>query len=140
MANKTSIHHDFKLQPSRLKYIIHSIAWLSFNAMLYALLPLHIWIFFILISLVLSLHFFWKEPKILYLGYLAEHEWTLIEQQKQKSITQHYQIINMIDHILYIVVYFHPQHQRPPIIIWQDQVNELTWKGLKTRAFLRNFK
>lgn len=134
MVDTHRIYHEFHLKPSRLKWVIHAVAWLILQILLYQLLISQWWFIIFIISIGCSIFFIYKQPNIIYLGHLDGDEWTLVEQSKQKNINHHVEIVNMIDHLLYIVVFFDNDAEYSSIIIWQDQVSANTWKALKTRT------
>lgn len=133
------MYNEFQFKPSRLMYLIHGFAFLALQCFLYAQLKPTFWVICFILHLIASLFFLYKIPKAVYLAYLDDEQWTLIIQHKtpikQRIIIQH-----MIDHLLYIVVYFESEQQKQSIIIWQDQLDSLHWKGLKTRAKFRHFQ
>lgn len=139
MSNQRSVYHEFHLQPSRLKWVIHIVAWLILQILLYQLLISQWYFIAVLISVICSVFFIYQQPNIIYLGHLDEDEWTLVEQSKQKNITHRVNIVNMIDHLLYIVVFFDDDTEYSSIVIWQDQVPANTWKALKTRSKYKQF-
>lgn len=139
MSNQHSVYHEFHLQPSRLKWVIHIVAWLILQILLYQLLISQWYFIAVLISIICSVFFIYKQPNIIYLGHLDEDEWTLVEQSKQKNITHRVNIVNMIDHLLYIVVFFDDDTEYSSIVIWQDQLSPTAWKALKTRSKYKQF-
>lgn len=131
MANHHLIdtHRCFKLKPSRLS-VMFQCALLLFIAMsLYQVLNIAV---FILSVVLISLTYFIfvRQAQIEQLEQLDASDWTLCYRQSGKM--QRVQIIKMIDHQVYVVLYFHSKQLRP-LIIWQDQLSEISWKSLKTR-------
>lgn len=139
MSNQHSVYHEFHLQPSRLKWVIHIVAWLILQILLYQLLISQWYFIAVLISVICSVFFIYQQPNIIYLGHLDGNEWTLVEQSKQKNITHRVNIVNMIDHLLYIIVFFDDDTEYSSIVIWQDQLSPTAWKALKTRSKYKQF-
>lgn len=83
-----------------------------------------------ILLLVLSYLYFYNQDRILQLDYLAEQDWTL---SKQNDKQQRDQIKKIIDHGLYIIIFF---QQHPPLAIWCDQLSWQDWKRLKVLAKL----
>lgn len=138
MSNQHSVYHEFLLQSSRLKWVIHIVAWLILQILLYQLLISQWYFIAVLISVICSVFFIYQQPNIIYLGHLDGNEWTLVEQSKQNNITHRVHIVNMIDHLLYIVVFF-DDTEYSSIVIWQDQLSPTAWKALKTRSKYKQF-
>lgn len=65
--------------------------------------------------------------------HLDAREWSLSSAQSEQI--QRVSVSHIIDHQLYIVVYF--QHFRAkPLLIWMDQLPRQQWKALKKLAKL----
>ena len=88
------------------------------------------WLMIAVIILVISYLHFYSQNRIIQLEYLADKEWTLT---KQKQKIQRDQIKKIIDHGLYIIIFF---EQHAPLAIWSDQLNWQDWKQLKVLAKL----
>lgn len=138
IKNKT-LYHEFHLQPSRIKWFIHAMAWLILQCLFFKLLKLEWWIIALLASSICSAYFIYTQKDWIYLGYLDDKTWTIVKQSKQKKMSQRVRIINMIDHQLYINIDAVLEEQPISIVIWQDQVNDLSWKALKTRTKYKQF-
>lgn len=138
IKNKT-LYHEFHLQPSRIKWFIHAMAWLILQCLFFKLLKLEWWIIALLASSICSAYFIYTQKDWIYLGYLDDKTWTIVKQSKQKKMSQRVRIINMIDHQLYIHIDAVLEEQPISIVIWQDQVNDLSWKALKTRTKYKQF-
>lgn len=134
MANHhlMDIHRCFKLKPSRLSVMFQCLLLLFIAMSLYQVLSIAV--FILSIGLVnLSYFIFIRQAQIEQLEQLDASDWTLCYRQSGKM--QHAQIIKMIDHHLYIVIYFQSTKLQP-LIIWRDQLSEISWKSLKTRVKL----
>lgn len=74
-----------------------------------------------------------KLPQAIFFEHLDAREWSL-SHLKSKHV-QRVSIRHVIDHQLYIVIYF--QHVKDkPLVIWIDQLSLKQWKALKTLAKL----
>lgn len=132
------MYNEFQFKPSRLMYIIHGLTFIALQVFLYWQLNLTFWIICFIIHLISSIIFIHSYHHILYLGHLDTHQWTLITQHKSQ-LKQQITIHHMIDHLCYIVIYFETEHRKQSIVVWQDQLDDLHWKGLKARAKLKHF-
>lgn len=134
-----SIYREFEFRPSRLALMFHGLVFLILQILLYAYLSPAFWaVCFILFTLGSAI-FIYGQTQAIYLGYLADEQWTLITQIKKKKHQQHVRISNMLNHGLYVVIYFDPQQKIAPLVIWQDQLNDLQWKALKTQTQFKQF-
>jgi Ca2+/Na+ antiporter len=94
-------------------------------------MTLTLWLLLVaIIILVVSYLYFYYQPQLIQLEYLDEQDWTLTDQ---KQHIQRDQIKKIIDHGLYIIIFFQ-QHQ--PLAIWCDQLDWQDWKRLKVLAKL----
>ncbi len=119
--------HCFQLKRSRLAYIFQLSIFALLVVLLQQLLPTWLWLLCIVLG-VLTYICGLKAPQPFYFEHLHAREWSLshskAEQVKRVSIS------HLIDHQLYIVVYF--QHvQEKPLLIWVDQLPFKQWKELK---------
>ena len=72
-------------------------------------------------------------PQPICFEHLDAREWSLSSAQSEQI--QRVSVSHIIDHQLYIVVYF--QHFRAkPLLIWMDQLPRQQWKALKKLAKL----
>ena len=87
----------------------------------------------VLSMLLLSLTyvFFLRQDQIQQLEQLNATEWTLCF--KQSGQIRRITIDRMLDHHFYVVVYFQSKQLRP-LIVWRDQLTEVSWKSLKTQV------
>jgi c-di-AMP phosphodiesterase-like protein len=119
----------FQLKRSFLALCFQLLVFILIIALV--LMSLSSWfILFAIVSLVLSYLYFAYQPRIIQLEYLAQNEWTLINNKQQ---IQRDGIKKIIDHQMYIIIFF-DQHQ--PLAIWCDQLNWQDWKHLKVLAKL----
>lgn len=121
----------FLLKPSILALVFQVMVFIFVGALLFQLLAFWLWLIAILFA-VLSYAWCMRRPPEVHFQHLDEREWTLTAKQQQ---VKHVQISHVIDHQIYIVVYF--QHfQEKPLLIWCDQVSWQEWKRLKILAKL----
>ena len=127
------VNRSFNLRPSRLAIVFQVSILLIIAALLYVLLPLTIWLICCVIALSAYL---WclRLPPAKRLEYLADRDWTL--SCLGLEAVKHVQISHVVDHQVYMVVYF--QHfKEKPLLIWCDQVSWKEWKHLKMLAKLQ---
>ncbi|OAL77741.1 hypothetical protein AY606_09825 [Acinetobacter sp. SFB] len=127
MANRS-----FQLKRSRLAFVFQLIIFTLIIVFLQQLLSPWLWLICVLLG-VLAYAYGLKAPQPMCFEHLEAREWSLTsvksEQIKRVSIS------HIIDHQLYIVVYF--QHfQEKPLLIWIDQLPLKQWKALKKLAKL----
>lgn len=125
MANRS-----FQLKPSLFALGFHILIFSLILWFAYILVAwwLNLLIFF---GLLLSYGYFFYQSRIQFFAYLDEKEWTLIDQYK---IKQRAELEYVIDHQMYIVLYFHPM--KAPVVVWRDQLSLQQWKNLKILAQL----
>lgn len=124
------VNRSFNLRPSRLAIVFQLSILSIITALLYLLLPLWAWFICCLVA-VLSYLWCLRLPPAMQLEYLADRDWTL--SCLGLDVVKHVQISHVIDHQVYMVVYF--QHfQEKPLLIWCDQVSWQEWKHLKLLA------
>lgn len=93
---------------------------------------IYVWLHFLVAAImIISFAQFFTAERIVQLQYLDDQEWTL-SNQKGKLIRDH--IKKIIDHQLYIVIYF--KNYPKPLVIWCDQLCWVDWKRLKVLAKL----
>lgn len=134
MANVTGKmnHFSFSLQRSRLSIALHIFMLLLICFCLYQ--ALNIWMCFIAgIGLILSYIFFLNQKQLIKLEWLDQNDWSL--KYSDNKNTQTLELERMLDHQLYIVLYFYGSKPES-VLIWQDQLSMLQWKSLKSRAKL----
>lgn len=127
MANRS-----FRLKRSRLALVFQlSIFMLLMVLLLKSLSP---WLCGLCMILGGAAYIYgFKSPQPIFFEHLDAREWSL-SHFKSKHV-QRVSIRHMIDHQLYIVIYF--QHVKDkPLLIWVDQLPLKQWKALKTLAKL----
>ncbi|WP_143222553.1 hypothetical protein [Acinetobacter sp. ANC 4648] len=82
---------------------------------------------------VVAYFIFMQQDQIEQLEQLDHSEWTLRFKKSQEL--QRVKMDKMIDHHFYIVVYFQSKTLKP-MIIWKDQLSQLSWKSLKMQVKL----
>ena len=119
----------FQLKPSLIALVFQFAIFAVLMTLLYQVLAIWLWCVFLLLGLVIYALFYRRRPNISALEYLDGRDWTLTKYGQPQRV----QISHIIDHQVYIVVYF--QHARTkPMIIWCDQVAFQQWKSLKVLA------
>ena len=129
-SNLVDIHRCFKLKPSRLSVVFQCLVLGLIMLALYQTLTM---LGLVLSMLLLSLTyvFFLRQDQIQQLEQLNATEWTLCF--KQSGQIRRITIDHMLDHHFYVVVYFQSKQLRP-LIVWRDQLTEVSWKSLKTQV------
>ena len=129
-SNLVDIHRCFKLKPSRLSVVFQCLVLGLIMLTLYQTLTM---LGLVLSMLLLSLTyvFFLRQDQIQQLEQLNVTEWTLCF--KQSGQIRRITIDHMLDHHFYVVVYFQSKQLRP-LIVWRDQLTEVSWKSLKTQV------
>lgn len=135
-----SIYHEFQFRPSRLALICHGLVFLIVQIFLYQHLSPAFWAICCILFAITSLLFIYRQTQAIYLGHLDDEQWTLITQIKNKNHQQQVRISNMLNHGLYVVIYFDTQQNISPLVIWQDQLEPLKWKALKTQVQFKHFR
>ena len=124
MANRC-----FQLQPSYLALVLQLLLCSVIIAVL--AMTLSLWLLCVaVLGLLLSYLYFYYQDRIIQLEYLDQRDWTLTSQKQQVHRDQ---IKKIIDHKLYIIVFF---QQQAPLAIWCDQLAWQDWKRLKVLAKL----
>ena len=127
MANRS-----FQLRRSRLAFVFQLIIFTLLMLLLQQLLSPWLWGLCILLA-VIGYAYGLKVPQPIFFEYLDAREWSLSRAQSEQI--QRVSVSHIIDHQLYIVVYF--QHFRAkPLLIWMDQLPRQQWKALKKLAKL----
>ena len=134
MANHhlMDIHRCFKLKPSRLSVMFQCLLLFFIAMSLYQVLTIAVFILSIVLVNLTYFRFI-RQAQIEQLEQLDPVEWTVCFKESRKI--QRLKIDKMIDHHLYIVIYFQSKKLQP-LIIWRDQLSEISWKSLKTRVKL----
>lgn len=122
----------FILKPSRLAFVFQWIIFLFISVVLYQLVNFLLWGACMLLGIA-AYTYCRRSPAPRHFQHLDQREWTLKHVQQVQP--KHVSISHVIDHQLYIVVYF--QHfKEKPLLIWCDQVTWQDWKRLKALAKL----
>ncbi len=122
----------FQLKRSRLAFVFQLSIFTLLIILLQQLLPAWLWLLCIVLGVLTYIYGF-KMPQPMCLEHLHAREWSLyhLKSQQVKRVS----ISHLIDHQVYIVVYF--QHfQEKPLLIWVDQLPFKQWKALKQLAKL----
>jgi hypothetical protein len=122
---------SFQLKPSK-------VAWF-FQFGLYSLLmlPCYLTLAWYVTGLVgllalLAWYVFMKQRQVVAFAQLKANEWTV--KYTDTSQIQHLNLKKLLDHEIYIVLYW--QEQPQPCIVWRDQLTLQEWKQLKVLAKL----
>ncbi|WP_407304844.1 hypothetical protein [Acinetobacter sp.] len=127
MANRS-----FQLKRSRLAFVFQLSIFTLLIVLLQQLLSPWLWLIVVLLGVIAYVYGL-KVPQPMCFEHLDAREWSL-SSTKSSSIKR-VSISHIIDHKLYIVVYF--QHfQEKPLLIWIDQLPLQQWKALKKLAKL----
>ena len=124
MANRV-----FELQSSRFMIVLQLLIFIFLAILLYHVLPLGIWLFCMGIMAIVWFRFL-QQPQVRRFEHLDGQDWSF-EFANSDLPVQRWQIVKMIDHHCYIVLYF-SSSQNKNCIIWWDQFPVTQWKNLKT--------
>lgn len=128
----STANRAFQLKRSRLAFVFQLTIFTVVIVLLQQLLPVWLWLLCTLLG-VLAYVYGLKAPEPISLEHLDAREWSLSHAKTER--VQRVSMSHMIDHQLYIVVYF--QHfQARPVLIWMDQLPFQQWKALKKLAKL----
>ena len=119
----------FELQSSRFMIVLQLLIFISLAVLLYHLLPLGIWLLCLGIMAIVWFRFL-QQPQVRRFEHLDGQDWSF-EFVNSDLPVQRWQIVKMIDHHCYIVLYF-SSSQNKNCIIWWDQLPVTQWKNLKT--------
>ena len=123
MANRV-----FELQSSRFMIVLQLLIFISLAVLLYHVLPLWIWLLCLGIMAIVWFRFL-QQPQVRRFEHLHGQDWSF-EFVNSDLPVQRWQIVKMIDHHCYIVLYF-SSSQNKKCIIWWDQLPVTQWKNLK---------
>lgn len=116
----------FKLKRSWFALAFQLLIFVLLMFVLYQVLALVLWVVCAVAGLVVYQLFYRKSPQIDQFEHLDGREWSITLQQH----TQRVMVSHIIDHQIYVVVYF--QHAKVrPLLIWCDQLPMQQWKALK---------
>ena len=124
MANRV-----FELQSSRFMIVLQLLIFIFLAVLLYHVLPLGIWLFCMGIMAIVWFRFL-QQPQVRRFEHLDGQDWSF-EFANSDLPVQRWQIVKMIDHHCYIILYF-SSSQNKNCIIWWDQLPVTQWKNLKT--------
>ena len=124
MANRV-----FELQSSRFMIVLQLLIFIFLAILLYHVLPLGIWLLCLGIMAIVWFRFL-QQPQVRRFEHLDGQDWSF-EFVNSDLPVQRWQIVKMIDHHCYIVLYF-SSSQNKNCIIWWDQLPVTQWKNLKT--------
>lgn len=119
----------FELQSSRFMIVLQLLIFISLAVLLYHVLPLGIWLLCLGIMAIVWFRFL-QQPQVRRFEHLHGQDWSF-EFVNSDLPVQRWQIVKMIDHHCYIVLYF-SSSQNKNCIIWWDQLPVTQWKNLKT--------
>jgi hypothetical protein len=123
MANRV-----FELQSSRFMIVLQLLIFIFLAILLYHVLPLWIWLLCLGIMAIVWFRFL-QQPQVRRFEHLHGQDWSF-EFVNSDLPVQRWQIVKMIDHHCYIVLYF-SSSQNKKCIIWWDQLPITQWKNLK---------
>lgn len=123
MANRV-----FELQSSRFMIVLQLLIFIFLAILLYHVLPLWIWLLCLGIMAIVWFRFL-QQPQVRRFEHLHGQDWSF-EFVNSDLPVQRWQIVKMIDHHCYIVLYF-SSSQNKKCIIWWDQLPVTQWKNLK---------
>ena len=123
MANRV-----FELQSSRFMIVLQLLIFIFLAILLYQVLPLWIWLLCLGIMAIVWFRFL-QQPQVRRFEHLHGQDWSF-EFVNSDLPVQRWQIVKMIDHHCYIVLYF-SSSQNKKCIIWWDQLPVTQWKNLK---------
>ena len=124
MANRV-----FELQSSRFMIVLQLLIFIFLAILLYHVLPLWIWLLCLGIMAIVWFRFL-QQPQVRRFEHLDGQDWSF-EFANSDLPVQRWQIVKMIDHHCYIILYF-SSSQNKNCIIWWDQLPVTQWKNLKT--------
>ena len=119
----------FELQSSRFMIFLQLLIFIFLAILLYHVLPLGIWLLCLGIMAIVWFRFL-QQPQVRRFEHLDGQDWSF-EFANSDLPVQRWQIVKMIDHHCYIVLYF-SSSQNKNCIIWWDQLPVTQWKNLKT--------
>lgn len=125
------VNHQFQLKRSLLALLFQLGMLLLIGIIWFQLFPFYIFLIAIFLAIIAYLAFL-RRSKMRFLAYLDQDLWSI--QWRNHSKIEHVQLYRVIDHHIYIVLYF--KQNRNSQIIWRDQVSLNQWKQLKVMAKL----
>ena len=125
-------YHAFHLKRSRMVIVFQAVFFILMMFGLVQLLHPVVVVIVILVGFLLWIMHF-RQPYVEHLEQLDHAEWSL--KMSNSTHVQRRQIVKMLDHRFYIIMYFSDSKLKP-LVIWQDQMPLNSWKMLKTRVNL----
>lgn len=125
------VNHQFQLKRSLLALLFQLGMLLLIGIIWFQLFPFYIFLIAIFLAIIAYLAFL-RRSKMRSLAYLDQDLWSI--QWHHHSKIEHVQLYRVIDHHIYIVLYF--KQNRNSQVIWRDQVSLNQWKQLKVMAKL----
>ena len=123
-------HNAFILKRSRLAIAFLLLTFILITILSFETLPVFIFLLIFIIQSTIY-YFFIKRMKLFSLHYLDHDEWTLLFDRQNR--TERIYITRLINHHLYIVIYFEGS-KHDSVIIWCDQLSVNQWKNLVVLA------
>jgi hypothetical protein len=111
------VNHQFQLKRSLLALLFQLGMLLLIGTIWFQLFPFYIFLIAIFLAMIAYLAFL-RRSKMRSLAYLDQDLWSI--QWHNHSKIEHVQLYRVIDHHIYIVLYF--KQNRNSQIIWRDQV------------------
>lgn len=124
----------FQLKRSRIALAFQCLIFMILLALLYAVVNPLLWLICAVLGLMIYL-LFRQRADLLRLEHLDANDWSLLYRQSSQVLQL--QLYQVIDHQLYIVLYFQGS-KTSPIVIWCDQLAVPQWKSLKQLALLNH--
>ncbi|MFW1690245.1 hypothetical protein ACG9H2_09780 [Acinetobacter ursingii] len=125
------VNHQFQLKRSLLALLFQLGMLLLIGIIWFQLFPFYMFLSAIFLAIIAYLAFL-RRSKMRSLAYLDQDLWSI--QWHNHSKIEHVQLYRVIDHHIYIVLYF--KQNRNSQVIWRDQVSLNQWKQLKVMAKL----
>lgn len=125
------VNHQFQLKRSLLALLFQLGMLLLIGIIWFQLFPFYMSLSAIFLAIIAYLAFL-RRSKMRSLAYLDQDLWSI--RWRNHSKIEHVQLYRVIDHHIYIVLYF--KQNRNSQVIWRDQVSLNQWKQLKVMAKL----
>lgn len=126
----------YVLERSRIAIAFQVCIFISMAVILFQLL--HPLLCSILLCLALIIRFLFTAHPIYIFEYLTDNDWSVQISTKNNhpAQIQRVQILKMVDHYFYMVIYVQSKHIKS-FIIWKDQLPTQHWKRLRMRGELQ---
>ena len=131
-AAAQSVHLNYQLKPSRLLLVFQLSCLLIILFVWYQTLINMLFVIMSMLSCA-SYLLFLKQDRIVALVQLDETDWTI--QYARSKCTYRVQIKKIINHQLYIVVFFQTKKIKS-MLIFSDELHKKSWKSLTIRSKL----